>query len=251
MKIFKLNNIPIAFLTQDELKEEFTRLLHTKNSSKLITTFNLDFLRICDEDEEFKRICQSSYLNLPDGYGIILLLKRYYGTNIKRITGSDIFIMLIKLSKELNKKIAIIGGQNHVSEAVHKKLINKYNLNPLNLLCIAPNLYFETNSDINTQILNDVENFNPDIVFAALGCPRQEKWLFNNMFFFKSNINIGIGATLDFFSNDKKRSPIILQNIGLEWFWRLIHEPTRLFKRYIIKDIPFLFINLFKSRNVN
>ena len=64
-----------------------------------------------------------------------------------------------------------------------------------------------------------------------------------------STINVGIGATLDFFTNTKKRSPLFLQNLGFEWLWRLVNEPSRLFKRYIIYDLPF-FLKIYFSREL-
>jgi exopolysaccharide biosynthesis WecB/TagA/CpsF family protein len=66
---------------------------------------------------------------------------------------------------------------------------------------------------------------------------------------FGSKLNIGIGATLDFFTDEKKRSPTFLQSIGLEWIWRLFNEPVRLFNRYIINDLPF-YIKTYFSKNI-
>jgi len=247
IKKYPILDVTIHSTGLKNLESKLEQLLVDNHQPKLITTFNLDFLRLTTIDNEFKYICKNSLFNLPDGYGIVNIIKKKYNEKVTRITGTDIYLMLINLSKKLNKKTAIIGAENHVSKKVEEILINQHKIKPANLLCISPEYKFEENVEINKKVINTVKEFKPDIVFAALGCPRQEKWLYQNMNTFGSKINIGIGATLDFFTNEKKRSPDILQTLGLEWLWRLVHEPKRLFKRYIIQDLPFFIKMMYKT----
>lgn len=239
MQKYLLNSIKISVLSIDDLKLLFENYFLSGSTNEIITTFNLDFLRIAEHDLQFQEICKTSLLNLPDGFGIINLLKVKYKIKLERITGNDVFPILLSLAKKLNLKIAIVGGTNKVITQVKQKIIKEFEIENDKLFIISPQLEFEKNDSLNKEIINYVSEFKPDIVFAALGCPRQEKWLFANKDKLGSKLNIGIGATLDFYSGIKKRSPIFLQKIGLEWLWRLINEPIRLFKRYIIYDIPF------------
>ncbi len=225
----------------NNLEELLLSILRSKSPPKLITTFNLDFLRISTIDNEFKDITQKAFLNLPDGYGIVKIIKKKFNNKIDRITGSDLLLTIIKIVALEGKKIAIIGGEKKVSEVVEKRLTENYNINPENLLCLSPEHKFENDREKNIKVIKEIKLFQPDIVMAALGCPRQEKWLFNNMNYFDSKINVGIGGTLDLFSGNKKRAPLLFQKIGLEWFWRLLNEPQRLFHRYIVYDLPFFF----------
>ena len=248
-KIYEVLKINIHGITIQSLEFLLKELLESNNSVNQIITFNIDFLRITTIDKEFNQICKNSFMNLPDGYGIIYIIEKKYKEKIDRITGNDIYLLLIKLAKKLNKKIAIIGGTESVSKKTEHILLSQYNIVPNNLLCISPEYKFEENDFVNSEIIEKIRLFSPDIVFAALGCPRQEKWLYKNMKSFGSTINVGIGATLDFFTKEKKRSPLFLQNLGLEWLWRLLHEPRRLFNRYIVKDLPF-FLKIYFSKNL-
>ncbi len=247
-KTYNICNIEILSTTLPELESSFKEILNSGNKSYLITTFNLDFLRNTTIDEQFYHICKNSFFNLPDGFGITHLIKRKYKIEISRITGNDIFPLLISLAKTTNKKVAIIGGTEKVSKLTEEKIIQEYNFLSKDILCLSPPYKFENDKNTSKIIVDSISNFNPDILFAALGSPRQEKWLSNNMRVFNSKINIGIGATLDFFVAEKKRSPVILQQIGLEWLWRLLAEPKRLSKRYLINDLPF-FIKLLVTKN--
>lgn len=247
MNQYPLFNITISTTTIRELEENLINILNNNSDSNLIVTFNLDFLRFTTFDSKFFEICKNSYLNLPDGYGITKLIKKKYNEKINRITGNDIFPLLLKIAKTNNNKIAIIGGTKLVSKKTEQLLLNQYKFQSQNLLCISPKYKFEKDKKLNEKIIDIITLFQPDIVLAALGCPRQEKWLFENMNTFESKINIGIGATLDFFTGAKKRSPVFLQNLGLEWLWRLLQEPKRLFNRYILKDLPF-FLKIYFSK---
>lgn len=246
MEKYSLNNICIHVSTKEKTRIYLEDYLKVSNSIKLIIPINLDVLRISAIDFHFQKICNNSLLNLPDGSGITSLIKLKYKIIIERITGNDIFSMILSSAKKNNLNIAIIGGTKKVLNKVKQKIAKEFKIENDKLLLLSPEFEFEKNDSLNKTIIKRVSEFKPDIVFAALGCPRQEKWLFNNMKTFGSKLNIGIGATLDFYSGEKKRSPIFLQKLGLEWLWRLLNEPKRLFDRYIVKDIPFYFKTSFK-----
>ncbi len=85
-------------------------------------------------------------------------------------------------------------------------------------------------------------------MFLALGSPRQEIWLSKHKNEIGAIINVGVGSVFDYFSGKKKRCPKFLQRIKIEWLWRLLSEPNRLFKRYIINDIPFFLKTIFLKK---
>jgi len=239
MQKLKIYDINIHSFSIKELENIFTKILISSDQTHLITTFNLDFLRNATINKYFFKICKNAFLNLPDGIGIIHLLKTKYHIKIERITGNDIFPLLLKMANDNKYRVVLVGSTKTVLDKVELKIRNRYkNLNN-NLLCISPIFHFEYDEKLNMEIVNEIKFFKPDIVFVALGSPRQEIWLYQNMNIFHSKINIGIGAVFDFFSGEKRRSPIVFQKLGLEWLWRLSKEPTRLFKRYIIYDLPF------------
>lgn len=247
MKKYLLNKIIIHSIPFHNIYGSLEKILLYSENCELITTFNLDFLRIADSDPDFFKICNETLYNFPDGFGITSLIRIKYKEKIERITGNDLFPILLRLTNKHDLRLAIIGGTKKVSQNVNAKILSKYEIKGKNLICLSPSYRFEKDITKNNQVIKEVIKFNPDIVLAAMGCPRQEKWLFENMNKFGSKINIGIGATLDYFSEEKKRSPLLLQKLGFEWLWRLFIEPKRLFRRYIIEDIPFYIKMILKT----
>ena len=239
MEEFNLNTIRINSFTKNELEKALLVVLKGVNNPQIIITLNLDFLRIAESNTDFLHVCNNSLWNLPDGKGITLLLRTKYSKKVRRITGNDLFPMLLEIADEQQYRVALIGSSEKVLTKIKDLILKKHQRITDKLLCISPSIYFEKDPELNSKIINDVIDFKPDIVFAALGCPRQELWLWENMVKFNSKINVGVGATFDYYSGKKKRSPEIFQKLGLEWTWRLFNEPGRLFRRYIINDIPF------------
>ena len=259
MEVFTINNIRINSLGQTELKNVLRKVLSEENNPQIIITLNLDFLRIAGKNTDFLHVCNNSLWNLPDGSGVTTLLTIKYSQRVERITGNDLFPMLLDIADQQLYKVALLGSSDIVLSKVKNLISKKYQKIAENLLCISPPLNFEKDPELNFKIVNDVMDFKPDIVFAALGCPRQELWLWENMNKFGSKINVGVGAVFDFYSGVKKRSPVFFQKIHTEWLWRLLNEPGRLFKRYIILDLPFfvkvsikiLFTRIFPGSNVS
>lgn len=245
METFILNEIKISsFHKMEDVKKTLLKFLECKSSQQIVT-FNLDFLRNSCIDKNFQKVCQNASLVLPDGFGITSLIKIKYGINIKRITGNDIVNLVFNSTEFQNFRVAVIGSTTEVQNKIILKLQSQ-NVDLSKYLFEAPPLHFEYNKKTNNDLVNKIKNFKPDIIFLALGSPRQEYWLNSTNNFLDSKINIGVGAALDYYSGHYKRAPIIFQRFGLEWFWRLINEPKRLYKRYIIYDIPFYIKYFFK-----
>lgn len=250
LNIYKLNQIKISSKSKEDNLKIIKNFLF-QQSPKLIITFNLDFLRISNEDDLFKQVCQQADLVVPDGYGVISLLKKKYKIELKRTTGHDIFQFLLELSSFFELRYAFVGSSESVLKNLKTKIQNSYP-NLKSSLFFSPGLYFEKVYNEEEKVIQKLKEYKPDILFLALGCPRQEFWLKENMYKIKAKINIGIGGVFDVYSGKIKRAPIFIQNIGLEWFWRLLLNPIQLFKRYMIKDLPFflrVYISLLLTPN--
>lgn len=239
MKIFEINKIYIHSFSLEELIQNLSDILSSPQKPQIITTFNLDFLRITEQDNDFMNVCKNSLWNLPDGNGITSLIRLKYKKKIQRITGNDIFPILLKIANDNKYRIALIGSTDDVLEIVREKLEKNYNKMIDNLLLLSPPINFEKVHHKNDEIVNKIIFFQPDIVLAAMGCPRQEIWLSNHMDKFNSKINLGVGAVFDYYSGIKRRSPLTFQKLGMEWIWRLVNEPKRLIVRYLWLDLPF------------
>ncbi len=237
---FSLNEIQIATITTESLKEYLSMNLLDEGENNLIVTFNLDFLHNSYIDKKFKTICQNAKLVVPDGVGITSLVYFKYNKIIRRITGTDVFNTILSIAEEKHLKISLVGSSTSAHEKITKKLNEEFPHIKI-VSALSPPLQFEKNEEENKKVLDELIMSKPDVLFVALGSPRQEYWIEQNKKAIGAKLNVGVGAVFNYFSGEKIRAPKIFQSVGLEWLWRLMSEPKRLFKRYILNDIPFYF----------
>ncbi|MEI7812398.1 MAG: WecB/TagA/CpsF family glycosyltransferase [Ignavibacteria bacterium] len=237
--IFSLSNINISYSDPRQIRDFILKeLLLLQSKPVHIVTFNLDFYRIALENTGFYDLCKNADIIFPDGAGITSLIKLIYNRSIKRITGSDLLDIILLLSEQKPFKLALVGSSETALKIIRQKItINFPNVNLVNT--ISPPMFFEEDLVENMKIVCKLKDSNPDILLVALGCPRQEMWISKYKDEIGAKINIGIGGVFDFYSGLKIRSPQLLQDIGLEWLWRLSCDPVRLYKRYLIYDCPF------------
>jgi len=238
---YSLDEVPICPKSSSEIRTILESLLLNHVSNYQIVTFNTDFLRIASTDSNFKSICRNSYMVVPDGIGITFLVWLKYRAKISRITGSDLFNICFDIADKFSLRIALVGSSEETLSRLETVSHQKWQ-NAL-VFTVSPPLKFEKNNDLNTEVINSLKDFKPDILLVALGCPRQEKWIFANQKSIGATVGIGVGAVFDFYSGTIKRAPLFIQKIGMEWLWRLVHEPVRLGKRYLLDDLPFLIIS--------
>jgi N-acetylglucosaminyldiphosphoundecaprenol N-acetyl-beta-D-mannosaminyltransferase len=235
---YDLDGIQIFSSDLTELRCYLLNSLVNSGKSRLIVTFNLDFYRNALINKEFYSVCQNADLVIPDGISIIHLLKLKYNKRLTRITGNDLFKLILSISNERPLKIAYVGSTSKVIEKLKNKVSIDYPSCKI-VAAISPSYHFENNEVENNKVLQQLINSAPDVLFLALGNPRQELWLNKYKEQIGAKLNIGVGAVFDFYTGHKRRSPKLFQKLALEWVWRLLQEPRRLSKRYLIQGIPF------------
>lgn len=221
------------------------QLVIEKQKSFLVTP-NVDHIVSMQSDNEFWAIANKAVLVLPDGMPIIWAA-RWLGTPFKeKISGSDLFPKICKLAAEKNYKVYFLGGRDGAAaKSAHILKIKYPGLQVVGTYC--PSLGFEKDDIENQKIINMIKKTKPDILFVGLGAPKQEKWIYKYKNQYQVPLSIGIGVSFEFISGIVKRAPKWMQDVGLEWFWRLMMEPVRLWKRYLIDD-PIFFWLIFKQK---
>jgi N-acetylglucosaminyldiphosphoundecaprenol N-acetyl-beta-D-mannosaminyltransferase len=238
---FEINNIPLHSIEKIGLSFLLNSLVKN-NSPQQIITLNTDFLRIATQNKEFYDLCRRTDINFIDGTPVKWLIHLKYNKTAERITGNDLFEESLKYANLSALKIALVGSSEEILEKVKNKI--QYSHPQISLVTLSPGFMFETNEKENSDIISKLKSFSPDFLFVAMGCPRQEMWINKFKDEIGSKINVGIGSTFEYYSGVTKRSPVFMQNLGLEWFWRFVHHPKRYFKRYFYYDLPF-FVKLF------
>lgn len=235
MSLFDIN----LFLgTQDELTKIIINNSKEKNK-KMYFALNPDcYLKYLD-DAKYKEILDGdNNLIYADGMGIIFSQKFLkIPTAKERIATTDLFPhMLEKMSKEnINLQIYLLGGKEETVDRVVEKFEGIY---PNIKFAGSHHGYF--NKAEEQDIINEINEIKPDILFVGFGCPVQEKWVFEKYNQLQVSSFITCGGLFDYYSGNVKRAPLLMRKYGMEWLFRLIQEPKRLYKRYVFGNFRYV-----------
>ncbi|PZP43132.1 MAG: glycosyltransferase [Pseudopedobacter saltans] len=224
-----------------------SQLLETLEKGFVIPT-NVDCLMKLQKDKELYEIYQKADWVICDSQVIQLGLK-FLGTPVKEvIPGSSFFPMFYNFHKD-NEKIKIfLLGAGHGIALKAQQIINQKVGREIIVGAISPSYGFEKNEEECLNIIKKINDSGANVLAVGVGAPKQEKWIFK---YKEALINIDIfmalGATIDFEAGNVKRAPSVVQKMRVEWLYRLYREPKRLWKRYLVDDMPF-FSLVFKQK---
>lgn len=218
----KILGVKIDSLSADQIKNELGRFFF-KGQHQIVLPYSL-FLLQAQKDDNFKEVLNQASLSIADGFGPALAAKIIAQKKINRFSGIDLVHLLCEVSKENKKSIFLLGGQEHVAAKTARVL--KKNHKGLKVAGTYRGFDFEDN-----YVINYIINSRADILLVALGMPKQEKWIAQNLRKMPNvKIAVGVGGAFDFISGNVKRAPKWMQKIGLEWLFRLVVQPWRIKK---------------------
>ena len=231
----KFLNTFIDNLTAQEAKACVDELINEPGNHYVVTP-NSDIVVKMQDDPELLDICNKADLILTDGQ-IVVKLSRMIGTPIKeRVAMTDFVWNVMDLADEKGYKVFLFGGKEEVLEKATEKIKEKYPR--LNIIdSYSPPFGFENNKEQLEAANQRIKKSDADILIVFLGCPKQEKFIANNKDKYCVPISITMGGCVDFIAGKVKRAPQWMQDAGLEWFYRFLQEPKRMFKRYFVDDI--------------
>ena len=227
-------NTEVDNLTMDEAINEIDKLVQKRVPSYVVTP-NVDHIVKLEKDEEFKSVYKNADLILTDGMPLIWISKLKGNPIKEKVSGSDLFPKVCKLASNKGYSIFLLGAAEGVADKAAENLKDKYQ--GLDVVgTYSPSYGFEKKSDEIEKIITIINECKPDILAVGLGAPKQEKFLYTYKDELNVPVSLAIGASIDFEAGNIKRAPRWMQNLGLEWFYRLCKEPRRMFKRYILDD---------------
>lgn len=197
-------------------------------------------------DEELRKSVNESDIINADGQAVVWA-SRFLGKPIKeRVAGIDLMANLVEMAHQKKYKIFLFGAKEEVVKSVVELYAQKYSPD---LIAGYRNGYFaaEEEGDIATQIGNS----GAQMLFVAITSPKKENFLYNHREALKNiNLIMGVGGSFDVFAGKTKRAPQWMQKIGMEWFYRFLQEPKRMWKRYLIGNSKFILL-VFRERFLN
>jgi N-acetylglucosaminyldiphosphoundecaprenol N-acetyl-beta-D-mannosaminyltransferase len=206
-----------------------------------IATVNMDFVRIGRKDAAFRDAVNQADLAVPDGVPVIWL-SRLLGTPLpERVTGVDIVEQGAALAAKQGYRIFLLGAAPGIADAAATELRVRYPGLDVAGTYSPPMGPFTPQED--TRMVAAVRAVSPDILFVAFGAPRQDVWIREHLEELNVPVCVGVGGTFNFLAGTVKRAPQWMRRSGLEWAYRVGQEPRRLWRRYLLEDLP-IFLRL-------
>lgn len=239
MKVVNLLNTSIHNLTQRELLDKLNRY------GGFVITPNVDHLVKLQNDREFLDAYNLATYRVCDSK-IIQYVSHFLGTPIReKISGSDLFPAFYQYNKN-NKavKIFLLGAEEGIAETARQKINQKIGRKII-VSAYSPSFEFERSERECQEIIARINASRATVLAMGVGSPKQEIWIAKYKHQLKNiKVFLAIGATIDFEAGNKTRAPRWVSEVGLEWFYRLLNEPKRLWKRYLLDDTYFFWLIL-------
>lgn len=220
----------VKFHKVDE-ESAFKRFLYLLNKSKysMIFTPNPEIVMMAQKDLEYKDILAEGDLVIPDGIGIIMASRiKKLGLD-KRLPGIEMMESILKYCNNAKKSIYLLGSTAENVENAANNIQKEY-----------PNIdikgyhdgFFDENEEL--RIVDKINEVKPDILFVALGAPKQEKWMYKHRKILNVKVSMGVGGAIDVWSGAVKRAPKFFRKIHLEWFYRIVTNPKRIKRSFVL-----------------
>ena len=181
------------------------------------------------EDKDYCNIQNSSIMSIPDGGPLSSVGRKRGFQDMERTTGPNYMEEILKVSVEKGYSHYFYGSTEETLEKLYKVL--KHDYPGLQIAGMYSPPFRELSKEEDEAIVNSINETNPDFIWVGLGAPKQERWMSAH----QGRVNgfmIGVGAAFDYFAGNIKRAPQWMQKCNLEWAYRLMQDPKRLFKRY-------------------
>ena len=231
-------NTQIDNYTMEEAIDAIDRLI-CQDKNGYVVTPNIDHIVKLESDQLLQKVYADADIILTDGKPMIWM-SRLYGTPIKeKVSGSDLFPNLCRLAAGKGYRVFLLGAAEGVAAKAAINLQNKF---PGLIIAgtYSPPFGFEKDEKELQNILRIVTEAKPHILIVGLGCPKQEKFIYNYRNKLNVPVSLGLGASIDFEAGILKRAPKWMADHGFEWLYRIVQDPGRMAKRYFVDDMKII-----------
>ena len=250
-RVSRLFGIPVARVTQSEAVDRIISFAKRGGKAAFVATLNVDFVANAvsgwpfgGNDELWGYLRNADFVT-ADGMPIVLLSRILRRGLPARVTGADMVPAICRRCAEEGLKVYVLGGdKDAVSDAFKRLLLTTQSPNHLTTILAGHDDAFVKLDEQQPEIVERINAAKPDILFVALGNPKQELWMGRNASKLNVGAMVGIGGTFNFIAGKVKRAPKWMQKSGLEWIYRIIQEPGRLWRRYAYGLVKFSWLSL-------
>jgi N-acetylglucosaminyldiphosphoundecaprenol N-acetyl-beta-D-mannosaminyltransferase len=213
----------------------------------LISTVNAHSYLIAQKDKEFANALMHSDVLLPDGVSMVFASMFLKGRKIKKIAGADLFHYEMIRLNEIEGKCFFLGSREDTLRLIVRRLSGEFPR--VKVQTCSPPFKNEFSTEEDRSMIDAVNSFRPDVLMVGMTAPKQEKWAYKHLAKLQAGHICSIGAVFDFYAGTVKRAPKWMIKLGLEWLFRLLMEPRRMWKRYLIGNPKFMWVMLKEKIN--
>lgn len=220
-------------------RAELVKLPEGKLLINTINAFSYDNAR---KDAMFSEALQKGGVLIPDGISIVKACRFLNAKSQpkERIAGWDLFVFEMEKLNRVGGKVMFLGSSDSVLKLIRQRVAEKYP--KIEVDTYSPPYKPEFSDEDNEAMISAINHSNPDLLWIGMTAPKQEKWAYKHLDRLEVHCHIGtIGAVFDFFAGTVKRAPECWQKAGMEWLYRLLSEPRRMWRRYFIGNAKFLY----------
>ena len=239
----EFDNVTLAeardFLTEKYLKND------ARGDIAAVYTPNAEIVQLCVDKPEYYELINSAELIIPDGIGVVKAAKILGNPLKERVPGIELGEAMLEYASGNGTEVYLLGGKPGVAEAAAKNMTEKYPG-----LCIVGTAdgYFKKEGEESDAVLGKIADSGAKLLFVCLGVPVQEKWIFDNkekLAFIGIKVAMALGGSLDVYAGNVKRAPVFFRKTGLEWFYRLLCQPSRIGR---MMKLPKFLIGTYKDK---
>jgi len=233
-----------VFLDQVSATDAKMRLAEfaASNQPHQVITANVDFIRQAWASPEFNHLINTADMVVADGMPLVWLSRLTRQPLPERVTGMQLFESCCELAVEHQYSIFLLGAAPRVAERT--AILLKIRYPGLHIAGTYSPPMGDFTPEEEAKIVHMIKEAKPTMLMVAFGCPKQDRFIRKIMHITGVPISIGIGGIFNFIAGGKRRAPLWMQQCGLEWLHRLVQEPTRLWERYVVHDLPVLLMLL-------
>jgi N-acetylglucosaminyldiphosphoundecaprenol N-acetyl-beta-D-mannosaminyltransferase len=226
--------LPVNNIRMNEAVDQMALLLDETEPSQ-VCFLNAYCVNVACENKEYKEVIRGSRMNLADGTGIRLAGKMLRRPVKENVNGTDLFPRLCARLSGTGKKIYLLGGKPGVAKGVAAWIQNNF---PEVAVAGYRDGFFRPDEE--SAVVGRIAESKADLLLVALGVPRQDVWIHENLEATQAKLAMGVGGLFDFYSGRIPRAPVWVREIGMEWVFRFVQEPKRLFRRYFAGNFVFI-----------
>lgn len=241
-KSVRIFGVRIDRVDMEDAFNRFVGLLNRERTA-VIYTPNTEMVMAAEADRDFREVLNSADLVIPDGIGLVYASRIHHLGLTDRVPGIELMERILKYCHATRRSIFFFGGKPGTADQAVQKILEKY---PNIVVKGIEHGYFPPEEE--GRIIDAINEAKPDVLFVALGAPKQEKWIAAHRRILNAHVAMGVGGCFDVYAGNVKRAPVLFQRLGLEWFYRLLKEPSRIGR---MMALPRFMIKVITTRNIS